>query len=107
MWNYRAFRTQYRMKLSHEKVPHIEKYFTIRETYYDDGGKVTMISGSDQGISPSGNSYDELRNDFHHMTIAMTKPVLTPLDIPGYVYGEDEVPFTKEELLSGDTSESE
>ena len=102
-WNYRIFKTQYDVKFLRGRDSHLEEYFTIREVYYEDDGSITGISGGDCGVHASGTTYEELSEDLHKMTIAFTKPVLTPLDIKGYTYDKEEIPYEevqnfKEEL---------
>lgn len=94
-WNYRAFQTQYSVKFIRQKEPHLEQVFTIREAYYDDEGKITMISASDCGISPKGDSYEELQEDIAKMQGALLKPTITPKNVPGYIYSSDEVPYNE------------
>lgn len=92
-WNYRVFQTQYQIKFIREKEPHLEDVFTIHEVYYDDDDKITLISADSRGISPSGDTSAGLRGDIQKMLRAVTKPILTPKDIPGYVYEKDEIPY--------------
>lgn len=101
-WNYRVFRTQYQVKYTREKVPHLEEVYTFREIYYDAGGQITLMSCDEAGIAPAGESLEELRQDLQKIQEALAKPVLTPLDVPGYIYTDDEVPYTKKEDLDGD-----
>ncbi len=77
-WNYRVFKTQYRIRLTRGKEDFIEEYFTIREVYYDDEENITGISGGDCGVHPSGNTSDELWKDLEKMKIAFQKPILSP-----------------------------
>jgi hypothetical protein len=81
------------VKFLREKEPHFEQVVTIREVYYDDDGNITMCSASDCGISPKGDSVEELREDINKMWKSLVKPVLIPKDIPGYQYEEDEIPY--------------
>ena len=106
-WNYRVFKTQYSVKYIREKTPHLEEYFTIREVYYEDDGTITGISGGDCGVHATGTTLDELGEDLHHMTIAFTKPVLTPLDIKGYTYDHEEVPYENNEQTKETTENAD
>jgi hypothetical protein len=98
-WNYRIVKTQYNITLSRKKDPFIEEVFTIREVYYDDEGHIILWSSGETGIAPQGTTQDELRDDLYKMLEAFTKPVLTPLDLPGYEYDEKnkELPYSQAE----------
>ena len=83
-WRYCAFRTRYVFSGYDEEV------WDIREAYYDEDGKLTMVSAI--GSHPSGDSRLELLNDVQRMAYDVEKhPTLTPKDVPGYEYGEGEV----------------
>lgn len=60
MWDYRV----------------IEKdgIFTIHEVYYNEYGNIRMFSKS--GITPIGESLDELRNMLNSMLKALNSPIL-------------------------------
>ena len=96
-WNYRVFRTQYRTRLTREKEYHLEEHWTFREVYYDDETQeITGISSGIIGISPSGTNLEELRGDIDKMWKALVKLPLTPRNVSGYIYDENEIPFNEE-----------
>lgn len=62
-WNYRV--------VLHKK----DHTFEIHEAYYEDGEKEPhMISTN--GMSPHGETFDELKSDLEKMVNALDKPIL-------------------------------
>jgi hypothetical protein len=87
-WNYRVFQTQF-SEWGGEILPH----YTIRDAYYTEAGVLYGINASASGAAPSSTSVEGLQQDLRAMADALTRPVLTPHDIPGYVYDPGEVPL--------------
>jgi hypothetical protein len=84
-WNYRIFHTCYQPPEA-EALVH---YFSFREVYYaEDDERVNAISA--EAAHASGESSLELMQDHACMQEAWRRPVLTPADVPGYVYGRYE-----------------
>jgi hypothetical protein len=64
-WNYRVVR---------HKTADEGTYYQIHEVYYDDDGKV--ISMTEKGIAPLGETTTELQLELNRMLDCMSKPVL-------------------------------
>ena len=81
-WNYRI--------ISHPawnvEVDEGARTYQIHEVYSDESG---IIGFTEKGIEPFGESMDELRQDFEHMQIAFTKPVLKVEDLESSQFGEN------------------
>ena len=83
-WNYRIFHTRYQDGAGQQ-----DDHFTIREAHYDTAGQLVALST--HGATLGGTTRTALLEDYAQMHEAFTRPVLTPADIPGYVYGDTEV----------------
>lgn len=69
-WNYRI-------------IKHTDSTFGIYEVFYSDAGKVEMYSSDPCGFV--SDSLDEMRDVLKMATEALSKPVLSIEDLPGYV----------------------
>lgn len=71
-WNYRI--------VQHEPVnKFVGIYFDIAEVYYDDAGNIKNYA---KGVSPQGDTPEELKSDLQMMLEAFDHPILTITDLP-------------------------
>lgn len=68
-WNYRVV-----MEPATENSMFGEDSFTIREVFYDNNGEIEFWS--DEGCVPTGNTFQEMADDFDLMAAAFELPVL-------------------------------
>lgn len=95
-FNYRVFRTRWKYNLYDEWIE--EDSYTIQEIYYDEEGNIEGCTSNPYGMSPFGDTLEELQRNIQTMLTESTWPVLTPKDIPGYLYETDEVTIPEDEL---------
>lgn len=81
-WNYRIISHPPNGLAGNEGI----RTYQIHEVYTDNG---EIIGFTEKGIEPFGESMDELRQDFEHMQIAFTKPVLKVEDLESAQFGEN------------------
>lgn len=68
MWNYRV--------IQHTDNTANTIYYQIHEVYYDNDSDENPTSMTVTGVSPFGESTEELSHSMIHMMSALTKPVL-------------------------------
>jgi hypothetical protein len=68
-WNYRVCKETYPEGLLNE-----EDYYSIREVYYDDDGKITGVTENAVGVS--GYTIDEIKFSLEKMQLALNKDVV-------------------------------
>lgn len=105
MWNYRILHTRYKYLPIYKSIIDIGKddfiigdVFTIHEAYYEDDN--TTITGlSVLPINLIDSSLEDLSGSLQKMQEAFNKPILTHRDISNYIFGENEIPISEEEIL--------
>ena len=73
-WNYRIISHP----AWHFEMDEGARTYQIHEVYTDEG---KIIGFTEKGIEPFGETMNELRQDFEHMQLAFTKPVLRVEDL--------------------------
>lgn len=79
-WNYRIISHPHPGFDENESI----RAYQIHEVYSDESG---IIGFTERGVEPFGESMDELRSDFEHMALALTKPVLRVEDLECAQFG--------------------
>ena len=77
-WNHRVVKRTYTSEDG--KPVYREVMYGVHEAYYDEKGKVFMIT--DNPTAPSGDSMEELKESLEYMTKALEHPILDYDNIP-------------------------
>lgn len=92
-WNYRVVK-------KHFEPPYEKEFrYGIHEVYYDDEGRISMLSV--ESMDPHGESLEEIKTDLENMMKAFDKPELdfeTAVDPKA----KDLLDFKSEDLLNWD-----